>query len=735
MQRGLTIALAGNPNSGKSTLFNALTGARQHVGNYPGITVDKKEGRLQGVDREVNVVDLPGAYSLTAYSQEELVARDMLALERPDAVIDVLNAGSLERNLYLAVQLLELGAPLILALNMMDEAKKRGLRIDSEKLSKLLGLPVLELVAKKGEGVAELARAATEYAAHRRQNDGPWQPLVISYGPDLDEVMAEMVKDIEAEGFLTDRYPARWVALKYLENDAPIMDEGRKAGAIGARLEQRASRVASHCNDTLCTYPEAIIADYRYGFISSILKTGVLSRDDRLDRIETSDKIDMVLTHKFLGPLIMLGVLYLVYKITFGLGGEPMKWVQAGFAWLGETVSDNLPEGLLRSLIASGVIAGVGGVMGFVPLIMIIFMLIAFLEDSGYMARIAYMLDRVFRIFGLHGCSVMPFIISGGIAGGCAVPGVMASRTLRSPKEKLATLLTVPYMTCGAKLPVFILLTSVFFPQSQALALFAITLAGWAAALLVALLLRKTLVTGPSTPFVMELPPYRLPTWKGLCIHTWERIWQYIRKAGSMILAVSILLWAAMTFPGLPDQEAALFDAAKTQIEEKLEAAKTQDNAEAVKSLTDDLQTADNERAASALRHSTAGQAGTAIEKVTRFAGFDWRSNIALIGGFAAKEVIISTLGTAYSLGKVESNESAPLAEQLAADPAWNALKSVSLMLFVLLYAPCFVTVIAIARETGSIRWAMFSTVFNTTLAFALSVGVYQLGLMLGLGR
>jgi ferrous iron transport protein B len=734
MQRPLTIALAGNPNSGKSTLFNALTGARQHVGNYPGITVDKKEGRLQGVEADVRVVDLPGAYSLTAYSQEELVARDMLALERPDAVVDVLNAGALERNLYLAVQLLELGVPLILALNMMDEAKKHGLRIDSAKLGRLLHLPVVELVAKKGTGVAELSRLVAERAEARAERPEPWQPLVISYGPDLDGSIADMTAAIEAAGFLTDRYPARWVAIKYLENDPPVMDEGRRAGAIGPRLEAMAAKAAAHCNDTLNTYPEAIIADYRYGFISSLLKAGVLTRDDRLERVELSDRIDRVLTHRFLGPVVMLCVLYLVYKITFGLGRVPMDWLQDGFTFLGETVTALLPEGLLRSLLVSGVIDGAGGVLSFVPLILIIFMLIAFLEDSGYMARIAYMLDRVFRIFGLHGCSVMPFIISGGIAGGCAVPGVMASRTLRSPKEKLATLLTVPFMTCGAKLPVFILLTGVFFPRSQALILFAITLGGWAAALCVAWVLRKTVIAGPSTPFVMELPPYRLPTWKGLCIHTWERTWQYIRKAGSVILAISVLLWAAMTFPGLPGEETARFDAAKAEIATALETARNNNDDQAVHKLTEDLETADNERAAAALRNSLAGRAGASIENVTRFAGFDWRTNIALIGGFAAKEVIVSTLGTAYSLGKVESEETTPLAEQLSADPSWTTLKAVSVIIFILLYAPCFITVIAIARETGRWSWALFSTSFNTALAFALSVGVYQTGMLLGLG-
>jgi len=782
MMRPLTIALAGNPNSGKSTLFNALTGGRAHVANYPGITVDKKEGRLQGVPHKVRVVDLPGAYSLTAYSREELVARDMLALERPDAVVDVIDAGSLERNLYLAVQLLELGAPLVLALNMMDEATKRGLKIDSAKLGRLLHLPVAEVVATKGAGVPELTQIVTDYAAARAQNPGPWQPLVISYGPDLDLVIDAMSKAIEQARFLTDRYPARWVAIKYLENDTPVMDEGRKAGAIGARLETMAAKAAAHCNGTLDTYPEAIIADYRYGFISSILKGGVLTRDDRLDRIEFSDKIDRLLTHTLFGPVIMLGVLYLVYQITFSLGKFPMDWLQAFFDWVGEAVQTGLPDGLLRSLLVDGIIAGVGGVMGFVPLVMLIFLLIAILEDSGYMARIAYMLDRVLRTFGLHGCSVMPFIISGGIAGGCAVPGIMASRTLRSPKERLATILTAPFMTCGAKLPVFILLTSVFFPGNQTPVLFGMTLLGWVMALGVSWLLRATLVRGKSTPFVMELPPYRLPTWRGLVIHTWERTSQYLKKAGSFILAVSIVLWAAMTFPGLPADREAAFEAQKTEIAAKIDAlapagsaeeAPAQDGAasaavetegrgaaptpaspddakkeaaeaperagndaaaapapagdETVESLKAKLSDLDNAKAAETLASSLAGRLGTALEPVSKLAGFDWRTNIALVGGLAAKEVVISTLGTAYSLGKVDKEDMAPLSEMLSAEgkTVWAGL---ALMVFILIYPPCVPSIVSIAKETGSWKWSAFSMTFNTVLAFLLATAIFQLG-------
>lgn len=752
-----TVALAGNPNCGKSTLFNALTGGRAHVGNYPGITVETKSGQVQTGDAMLTVVDLPGTYSLTAYSAEELVARDYLVGERPQAVVAVLNAGSLERNLYLAVQLLELGIPLVLGLNMMDEARKMGLSIDTKRLGSLLRCPVVELVARVGIGVGELARAAADVAGER---NGVWHPFDISYGPDLDPVLDEMTSRIENASFLADLYPARWVALKYLEGDDQIKEQGLAADhSLSVWLDAKALELAEHLRATLGTYPEAVVADYRYGFIAAILKGGVVSRDDLGSRIAATDRIDKVLTHKFLGPVIMFAVLYLVYLVAFSLGKYPMEWLQTGFDWLGSTVESTLDEGLLRSLLVDGIIAGVGGVLGFVPLIMIIFGLIAFLEDSGYMARIAYMLDRVFRIFGLHGCSVMPFIISGGIAGGCAVPGVLASRTLRSPKERLATILTLPLMTCGAKMPVFIMLTAAFLPKYQAQAMFGLTLFGWVMAMIVSWLLRTTLVRGESTPFVMELPPYRLPTWRGIFIHTWERTWQYAKKAGTFILAVSILVWAAMTFPGLPEERIAAYDAQKTAVAASIESpdaaadnktgnvadvkdaksSKDAINAQkpengvsagqgSLKNLKAQIEDIDKARQAETLTSSFAGRLGASLEPVSRLAGFDWRTDIALVGGVAAKEIIISTMGTAYSLGKVDKEDSAPLVERLANSPDWNAAAGVALMIFILLYSPCFPTVVMIGKETGSWKWPTFSVVFNTALAFGLAVTVYQIG-------
>ncbi len=718
------VALTGNPNSGKTTLFNALTGSRQHVGNYPGITVEKKEGFVESAGYEVHFVDLPGTYSLTAYSQEELVARNFIVRENPELVVDVVNAASLERNLYLAVQILELGAPLILALNMMDEVRKKGMTLNTGLLEERMGCRVVETVARQGKGKKELIETIINLSGRKNEFKAP---LEISYGPDLDPVLNEMITIINQSGFLTDIYPARWVALKYLESDEQIVSEGRKKSSeISNKLEKAAGDVAEHCLKTLKTYPEAVIADYRYGFISALLKD-VVTRDQQRQRIEMSDHVDKFLTHRMLGPLFMVFVLYMVYSLTFLVGDIPLGLIENFFGWMGDAVRATMPEGLLQSLIASGVIDGVGAVLSFVPLLMIIFFCIAFLEDSGYMARVAYMLDRVFRYFGLHGCSIMPFIVSGGIAGGCAVPGIMAARTLRSPREKLATILTAPFMTCGAKLPVFLLLAGVFFPANQALALFLITLLAWASALLVSKLLRSTIIKGPATPFVMELPPYRLPTLRGLLIHTWERTWQYIKKAGTIILAISILIWAAMTFPQLPGERADHYDSQAAVLESR---TGSQDNAQHIPGNSDNkissLEQVEFAMAEEQLAYSYAGRMGTFLEPVSSWAGFDWRINISLVGGFAAKEVIISTLGTAYSLGAVDNDDPSSLAGRIQQDPDWDAKRAVSLIIFVLLYAPCFVAVVAIARESGAWRWAVFAMVFNTVFAFGFSTAVYQ---------
>jgi ferrous iron transport protein B len=733
-----TVALAGNPNSGKTTLFNELTGARQHVGNYPGVTVEKKEGIYTHKDFQLHVVDLPGTYSLTAYSLEEVVARDYLVNEKPEVVINIVDSSNLERNLYLAVQFLEMGIPVCIALNMIDVAKKRGIEINAAKLSKLLGVPVIPTIARTGQGKTELM----ESAAHIVQARKGYPALKISYGDDVDRAMLTMEDEIAPNGFLTDTYPVRWIALKYMEKDEQILNLGRKLNPeLSTRLEEMVQKVSNHLLNTLDTYPEAMIADQRYGYINSILKQGVIYQKYDQNRLYSSDKIDKVLTNRFLGPIIMLVVIAGLFHLVFTYSAAPVGWLESFFGWLGHSLYTILPDGLLRSLIVSGIIDGVGGVLGFVPLIMFMFFGIAFLEDSGYLARVAFMLDRVFRIFGLHGSSVMAFIVSGGIAGGCAVPGVMATRTLKSPRERMATLLTVPFMNCGAKLPVFALLIAAFFARYEAAIMFGITLGAWAGALLVAKLLRVTVIKGASTPFVMELPPYRMPTFKGLAIHTWERTWQYVKKAGTVILGFSIILWAMMTFPMLPESNMAEFESRRQSLldsvpgsvrEELQRAAADPGLSGAALNFKKQLRQIDYAEAEAGLRHSVAGRIGTALESVSYWAGFDWRTNIALIGGFAAKEVMVSTLGTAYSLGEVDPDESGSLSMTLARDPGWSPLMALGLIVFTMFYAPCFVSVVCISKESGSWKWGAFAIVFNTLLAFGLAVLIFQTGSALG---
>jgi ferrous iron transport protein B len=733
-----TVALAGNPNSGKTTLFNELTGARQHVGNYPGVTVEKKEGTYTDKDFQLHIVDLPGTYSLTAYSLEEVVARDFLVNQRPEVVINIVDASNLERNLYLAVQFLEMGIPVCVALNMIDVAKKRGIEINAQKLSDLLGIPVVPTIARTGRGKKELMESAARIVQDKKE----FPSLKISYGDDVDRALIDMEREIEANSFLTDTYPVRWIALKYMESDDQILEKGRPVNPdLADRLEETVKKVSHHLQETLDTYPEAMIADQRYGYIKSILKHGVIYQKYDQNRLYTSDRIDKVLTNRFLGPIMMLAIIAGLYHLVFTYSEIPVGWLESFFSWVSAGVSSLLPDGLLKSLIVSGIIDGVGGVLGFVPLIMFMFFGIAILEDSGYLARVAFMLDRVFRIFGLHGSSVMAFIVSGGIAGGCAVPGVMATRTLKSPRERLATLLTVPFMNCGAKLPVFALLIAAFFARHEALIMFVITLGAWAGALLVAKLLRVTVIKGEATPFVMELPPYRMPTFKGLAIHTWERTWQYVKKAGTVILGFSVILWAMMTFPGLPDsrvqefeiQRQALLNAAPAAIAGELESnVKGAELSREASILKEKLTEIDYREAETTLGYSIAGRIGSALEPVSRFAGFDWRTNIALVGGFAAKEVVVSTLGTAYSLGEVDPEESGALSDALAKDPAWSPLVALGLIVFTMFYAPCFVSVVCISRESGSWKWGAFAIAFNTLLAFGLAVLIYQVGLALG---
>ena len=722
----ITIALAGNPNAGKTTLFNTLTGARQHVGNYPGVTVEKKAGDYTFPTGEAaTIVDLPGTYSLTAYSVEEVVARDYLVQEKPDVVINITDASNLERNLYLSTQFLELGVPMVIALNMIDVAQDRGISLDAQKLSALLKVPVIPIIARSGKGTAELMAAALELARQK----APWNPLHISYGEDIDLALQTMAQRITAAGFMTESYAPRWLALKYLEGDSQIREKGRAHNpAVDAELQEIVAKVCEHLHKTMDTYPEAIIADHRYGYIKSVLRQEVITHKFDADRLHASDRIDKVLTNRFLGPIIMLAVLLGLYKFTFTFSELPVAWLETFFGWASDNLSTLLPDGHLKSMLISGVIDGMGGVLGFVPLIMFMFFGIAILEDSGYLARVAFMMDRVFRIFGLHGSSVMAYIVSGGIAGGCAVPGVMAARTLRSPRERLATLLTVSFMNCGAKLPVLALLTATFFSNNQAQLMFLLTLLAWAVALIAAKFLRLTVLRGESTPFVMELPPYRFPTFQGLFIHTWERTWQYIKKAGTTILAISILIWAMMTFPGLPAigrRELRPAAPGNSRL------FRPDDGGSPLSCKKNWPPSTPPRQAAPCATPWPAGSA------------HPWNQSAgcpALTGGPISPWWVALRPRRSSSppwarhtpLGRPTRRTPPPLSETLAKDPHWNPVVALALIVFVMFYAPCFVTVVCISRESGSWKWGLFSICFNTAFAFLLATLVYQGGRALG---
>jgi ferrous iron transport protein B len=556
----------------------------------------------------------------------------------------------------------------------------------------------------------ELKRTALKLAREKQ----PWRGLNISYGSDMDDGIEELSKLLQGGVSRKGLLDARWLAIKCLENDSEVLGRVREDPRLAETVIPVCKRVSDHVRATLDDDPEGVIADYRYGFIAGIVRQTVVR--EREMRLDVSDQVDRVLTNRLVGPAFLLAVIYLVYQFVFTTSEAPVAWLEGFFAWLAGSVESALPAGYLRSLIVSGIIDGVGGVLGFVPLIMFMFFAIAIMEDTGYMARMAYLSDRVLRVFGLHGNSVIALIVGGGISGGCAVPGVMATRTLKDPKARLATILAVPFMNCGAKLPVYSVLVAAFFSGHQAAVLFALTLISWALALSAARLLRSTILGGEQSPFVMELPPYRTPTIKGLAIHTWERTWHYIKKAGTVILGVSILMWALMTFPGLDVEKQAYWD--------QLAAQATPEQQEQIAA----------KRAQAELSATFAGRLGLMLDTVTAPLGFDWRSNVALVGGFAAKEVIVSTLGTAYSLGNQDPEESLGLSQRLAREPGWNRLKAFALMIFVMVYAPCLATVVVIKKETGTWRWPLFSMVYNTGLAYVLTLLVYQGGRALGLG-
>jgi ferrous iron transport protein B len=714
MAKKMTIALAGNPNSGKTTLFNALTGMHQHVGNYPGVTVEKKEGELKYKDYDITVVDLPGTYSLTAHSIDEVVARNFVIEEKPDVVIDIIDSSNLERNLYLATQFMELGVPLVLAFNMSDIASKQGLEIDKVKLSELLGAPIVFTVATKKIGINELLDEVINLV-EKKTTLRRTTPV---YGKEVEEdirkIEALLLKDKE----LIQKYPSRWLAVKLLEGDSEVIKK-IKESEYSDQIIKQVEKSTAHLTNILGDAPEAIIADGRYGFISGACSEAVKRNYEVRHTI--SDRIDKVLINRILGLPIFLGVMWLVFKFTFAASAPLCDWLDKGMGWLGDKIGGLLTEGsAIKSLVVDGIIGGVGSVLSFVPIIFLLFLAMAFLEDSGYMARAAFIMDKLMHKIGLHGRSFIPMLLGFG----CNLPAIMATRTIEDRKDRLVTILVNPFMSCGARLPVYTLFIGAFFSEKIAgNVLFSLYLLGIVVAIIMAKIFRRFLLKGPAAPFVMELPPYRVPTIKGLLIHMWERGAVYLKKAGTIIFAGCVLVWFLSNFPWNP-QYSKDYDAL-------IEQAK--DNKEMVIQL-------ENEKAAEKLEKSYAGKLGRAIAPVFRPLGFDdWKVSVGLVGGFIAKEIIVGTLGTLHSIGKAdEESESLRQALQNETRPdgskMFNPLVAYALMVFVLLYIPCVATIAVIKRETNSWRWPIFAAFYTTLVAWLIAFIVYQGGRLLGLG-
>jgi len=712
--RPLKIALAGNPNAGKTTIFNALTGAHHKVGNYPGVTVEKREGSRTRNGRRYDFIDLPGIYSLTAYSIDEVVARDFLLDHKPDVIINVMDSTNLSRHLYLCLQFQELGIPVVGALNMSDEAEAKGIRIDAQTLSAVLGIRMVKTVGPRGDGMERLLDAVDATITESDAAGSTGTAKYIQYGMEIEDRLGRLEPLIQADPAFAARFPARWLAVKLLEKDQHAFEK-LESHTDSARIAAEAKSASAWIDSHFGKDAEIVVSEQRYGYIRGAVKEAI--KIERKPDFSLTEAIDSVVMNRFLALPIFVGVLWAVFQITFALGEYPMAWFEALFGWLGGTFASILPEGMLRSLVVDGIIGGVGGVFSFVPLIVILFFLLSLLEDVGYMSRAAFATDKVLHTFGLHGQSVFPMMLGFG----CSVPAIMAARTLKSPRDRIVTILVIPFMSCGAKLPVHVLLAAAFFPENAGNMVMLMYAIGVVLALLSAWTLKKTVLRGEATPFVMELPPYRAPTISGILWHVWEKTWHYIQKAGTVILASSVLIWAITSFPAYEPDQARLDSFGASYL--------TSHPGASEEAVASGIETA---VAVHALEHSIAGSIGKFIEPAFRPLGFDWKVGVATVTGFAAKEVVVSTLGVLYAVGLEENEESAGLREALRNDPNFNPLVAFTLMLFILIIPPCFATLATIRAELGW-KWLGFSIGFMLVLGWVLGFAVFQIGTLAGL--
>lgn len=782
----IRIALAGNPNCGKTTMFNNITGAKQHVGNYPGVTVEKKEGHTNFDGHELLFIDLPGTYSLTARSLDELVARNVIVNDNPDVIVNVLDASNLERNLYLAAQLLELEKPMVIALNMSDVAEDMGIKYDIKKMSELTGATIVSTVGRTNVGTKELLEATINVAASQ-QAPG----VTINYGDLLEGKIAELVEELKKSGTVT--YPLRWIAIKLLEKDADVIGKVMRFDNTEAVI-QKAEAIREEIKDQVDL--DIVFQEYRHRFAVEVYNKCLTQAPTQLET--RSDRYDKILTHRVWGLPIFMLVMWLLFNFVNTVGAVPQGWIEDGFTALQAWVVTVIPEGQLQSLISDGIIAGVGAVLSFVPLILLLFLGISFLEDTGYMARAAFVIDRVMRACGLHGKSFIPLLLGFG----CSVPSVMGARILDNYKDRMVTILITPFMSCSARLPVYTLIAAAFFPPEwSGTVVFGVYALGIVFGIIFAKIFRKYLFSGEAEPFVMELPPYHLPTLKATLMHMFERGILYLKKAGTFIMAASILVWFITAYPmdveyskdydGMKEQVAQEYevkDAAtlaqfgitaddqkeavdkivedmKSTVKDATDAAEeaeedapevaVEEDSEApelfndIKDENKDLfpaawamyknsanldaenQKIDEEQKSEKLEQSYAAMFGKAINPILEPLGFDWKIGVSLVAGLAAKEVVVSTLGTIYAVGG-DTDHPQALTDYLQNDPHFTPLIALTLMLFVLIYPPCIAALAVIKRETGSWKWMLFMFFYENAFAWIACFIFYNVGRALG---
>ena len=673
LMKKLIVGLAGNPNVGKTTVFNKLTGMRQHVGNWPGKTVEKAEGHFKHGNYEYNVIDLPGNYALSAHSMEEIISRDFIVDDDSDVIINVVDAANLERNLYLTVQMMELGANLVIALNMNDFAKKKEHIIDIKLMSKLLGIPIVEISAKTGDGFEKLLNTVEKQA--KKPIDSSEK---ISYSNDIKGHLAELQEIIKKDETLMN-VPSIWTAVKLLEKDTIIIDKVQKS-EYGSKILIEVDKVSKHLHDVYQECPEEVIANARYAFIDGLVAESV--KKPAVEKETTTDKIDKIVTNRILAPFIFIIIMWTMFQLTFTIGAPFQDMIDVAFGSISEFVAGFIANEYLASFICDGIIGGVGGVLTFLPIIILMFLFLSILEDCGYLARAAFTLDKLMhKIVGLHGKAFIPMILGFG----CGVPAIMATRTMENEGDRMLAMMLVPFMSCTARLPIYAIFIAAFFPDNQGTMLLAIYLLGIVVALIVAAILKRTMFKGLSTPFVMELPTYKVPSLKGILLHTWEKVKGFLRKAGTIILACSIVLWALSIFP-----------------------------------LGVEYGSAD----------SLLGMIGNVIAPIFAPLGFGtWQAAVAIIAGLAAKEVVVATFGTLA--GMAEDDEAG--ITSLVHD-TFTPLSAVSFMAFTLLYTPCFAAIGAIKQETNSYRWALTMCCITLVTGYIVAFLIYNIGLLAGFG-